>query len=273
MLRKAWQRIQAVLEADESVVAWFEPDLDDKFHYASGLVVFTNRRLLSVEPVPTQANGKPVEPDLRSWPIAQVTALRSRDRAGSGILEAESAGERLAWWRYTVSRAGEVHKLVERFLAFQRGEGVGSEEEQEDIDELIGARKHKASRVRASALFRLLRFARARSGLITLGFILTLASTVAGLVPTYLTGPLMDNILVPYQNDRTNIENEHAAPEQLASQLAELQQRERERFMTVGWYLLALGGAAALAWLLAWFQGVVMAYVSERISADLRNQT
>ncbi len=273
MLRKAWQRIQSVLEPDESVLGWFEPNLDDKFNYASGLVVFTNRRLLCVEPLAAQSNGKPVESELRSWPITQVTALRSRDRAGSGILEAESAGERLAYWRYTVSHAGEVHKLVDRFLAFQRGEGVGSEEDEESIDELVGARKIKHAHVPASALFRLLRFARARAALITLGFILTLASTVAGLVPTYLTGPLMDNILVPYQNDRTNIESEQLAPDQVETQLADLQQREREHFLTVGWYLLALGGAAALAWLLAWWQGVVMAFVSERISADLRNQT
>ena len=43
--------------------------------------------------------------------------------------------------------------------------------------------------------------------------------------------------------------------------------------MQIGWYLAAFAGAAVLAWLLGWAQGVVMAYVSERISADLRNAT
>jgi ATP-binding cassette subfamily B protein len=273
MLRHAWQRIQSSLEPDEAILGWFEPDLDDHFHFAAGLVVLTSRRLLCVEPVAASANGKHADAPLRSWPIAQVTALRSRDRAGLGILEVEASGERLAYWRYTVGRAGEVHKLVERFLAFQRGEGVGPDEDEEDVEQLIGSHKAKKSSAPTSALFRLLRFARARAGLIALGFVLTLASTVAGLVPTYLTGPLMDNILVPYQNDRTNVEDEKLGPQAEHAALEQLQQRERARFMTVGWYLLALGGAAALAWLLAWWQGVVMAFVSERISADLRNQT
>ncbi len=38
-------------------------------------------------------------------------------------------------------------------------------------------------------------------------------------------------------------------------------------------YLGGLGAAAVLAWLLAWGQGFVLARVSERISADLRNRT
>jgi ATP-binding cassette, subfamily B, bacterial len=52
-----------------------------------------------------------------------------------------------------------------------------------------------------------------------------------------------------------------------------LQDSQREHFMKIGWYLAAFAGAAVLAWLLGWAQGVVMAYVSERISADLRNET
>ncbi len=102
MLRQAWQRIQSSLEPDEAVLGWFEPDVqsvDDKLHFAAGLVVLTNRRLLSIEPVASSANGKPVEAAFHSWPIAQVTALRSRDRGSLGILEVEASGERLAYWR------------------------------------------------------------------------------------------------------------------------------------------------------------------------------
>ena len=49
----------------------------------------------------------------------------------------------------------------------------------------------------ASSLFRLFRFARPRLGVIVLGFVLTLASTAAGLVPPYLTIPLLDDVLDP----------------------------------------------------------------------------
>src|SRR5262249_57570632 len=53
---------------------------------------------------------------------------------------------------------------------------------------------------RAGSLFRLGGFARHRAGLIAWGFALTLAGTVAGLVPPYLTMPLIDKVLVPAQS-------------------------------------------------------------------------
>ena len=93
------------------------------------------------------------------------------------------------------------------------------------------------------------RFARAHLPLILLGFLLTLASTAAGLVPPYLTMPLMDDVLIPYQNGTGG------------------------DFGLVPWYLAGLVGAALLAWLLDWARLYVLARVSERISADLRNQT
>jgi len=49
-------------------------------------------------------------------------------------------------------------------------------------------------------LLRLWRFAKPYKGQLFAGFALTLASTAATLVPPYLTMPLMDDILLPYQN-------------------------------------------------------------------------
>jgi ATP-binding cassette subfamily B protein len=49
-------------------------------------------------------------------------------------------------------------------------------------------------------LFRLWRFARPYRWPLFWGFVLTLASTAATLVPPYLTMPLMDDVLIPYQN-------------------------------------------------------------------------
>jgi ATP-binding cassette subfamily B protein len=49
-------------------------------------------------------------------------------------------------------------------------------------------------------LFRLWRFARPYRWQLLAGFLLTLASTGATLVPPYLTMPLMDNVLIPFQN-------------------------------------------------------------------------
>jgi len=82
-----------------------------------------------------------------------------------------------------------------------------------------------------------------------LGFALTLASTASGLIPPYLTMPLMDDILVPVQGG--NIVD----------------------LSMVKWYLLGLAGASVLAWGLTWAQMFVMSWVSERVSADLRIKT
>jgi ATP-binding cassette subfamily B protein len=98
-------------------------------------------------------------------------------------------------------------------------------------------------------LFKLWRFARPYRGQLLLGFVLTLASTAATLVPPYLTMPLMDDVLIPYQNGKS-IEPE-----------------------TVTWYLLALLASAIVAWGLGWVKTYILALVSERIGADLRTTT
>ena len=51
-------------------------------------------------------------------------------------------------------------------------------------------------------LLRLWRFARPYQGQLLAGFLLTLASTAATLVPPYLTMPLMDKVLIPYQSGK-----------------------------------------------------------------------
>lgn len=101
----------------------------------------------------------------------------------------------------------------------------------------------------ASSLFRLIRFARPRFGAALLGCVLTVAGTAVGLIPPYLTMPLLDKVLIPHQAGKQPID-----------------------FWVVGLYLAGLAGAAILAWLLSWARTYVVAWVSERIAADLRNQ-
>ena len=101
----------------------------------------------------------------------------------------------------------------------------------------------------AKSLYRLFRFARPLRGMILLGFTLTLAGTAAGLVSPYITIFLVDKVLIPVQTGK------HVP------------------FRLVLWYLLALGAASLAAWVLGWGRTFVVAWVSERISADLRNRT
>jgi ATP-binding cassette subfamily B protein len=98
-------------------------------------------------------------------------------------------------------------------------------------------------------LFRLWRFAKPYKGQLLAGFLLTLASTAATLVPPYLTMPLMDDILLPYQSGQPI-----------------------DQQLTI-FYLAALFFAALLAWALGWAKTYILALVSERIGADLRTKT
>jgi ATP-binding cassette subfamily B protein len=93
------------------------------------------------------------------------------------------------------------------------------------------------------------RFAKPYSGQLLAGFLLMLGSTAATLVPPYLTMPLMDEILIPFQNGA------HIDP------------------MRVGLYLLGLLAAALVSWGLGWAKTYILAIVSERIGADLRTAT
>jgi ATP-binding cassette subfamily B protein len=61
--------------------------------------------------------------------------------------------------------------------------------------------------------------------------------------------PLMDDVLIPYQNGKP------IDP------------------VTVSWYLLGLMGSALVAWGLGWIKTYILALVSERIGADLRTTT
>ena len=70
----------------------------------------------------------------------------------------------------------------------------------------------------SAALWRLVRFARPRAAMITLGLILTRASTAATLVVPYITMLLINNVLTPHE------------------------QGQAVDFNLVKWYLEGLGG-------------------------------
>ena len=98
-------------------------------------------------------------------------------------------------------------------------------------------------------LLRLWRFCRPYRSQLFLGFALMLGSTGATLVAPYLTMPLMDKVLIPFQNGQ-------AIDPSL-----------------VAWLLSGLFGAALVSWALGWGKTYLLALVSERIAADLRTTT
>ena len=246
--------VSAALKADESIQAWIETDLDERLNFARGLLLLTSRRLLA---------WRAAEAPARCWELAAGLALGQHDHAGVGALELFDAAGRLASWRYTLARNMAALRLIGEFEA-QRDSLCGGSPAPRPSDDLCPVCKTPippdeedcpvCSRAAAAApstwtLFRLWRFARPYKGRLLFGFILTLASTAATLVPPYLTMPLMDNVLIPFQNGQP-----------LAWDLVAL-------------YLGGLFGAAALAWGLGWLRTYTLALVSERMGRDLRTQT
>lgn len=254
-LPETWQHtLEGQLADGEEVRAWLEVDLDANLLYNRGLIVATGRRLLAKAP---EASA------WQTWPYRAGLTLRRRDHAGVGSLELVDDSQRLACWRYTISRDAAVLRLIEGYdkQSAQCLTGQPSTEAAVEIcarcnaplvpgmDECPNCAKELQTPPSTWTLFRLWRFAKPYGGQLLAGFLLTLAATAATLVPPYMTMPLMDEVLIPYQNG-----------------------------VPIDWdkvelYLAGLLAAALLAWGLGWARTYILALVSERIGADLRTTT
>ncbi|WP_293775596.1 ABC transporter ATP-binding protein [uncultured Oxalicibacterium sp.] len=229
----------------EAVLARLTLDLDANLQFVRGDVILTTQRLLARA---GEAGG------WQEWPLRAELTMRHHDHAGVGTLELHDQSGRLAAWRYTLGRNPEALQLITQFEKRQAALAGAEPEHEEPADkddedgDLIGGNVEEKSPSTAS-LFRLWRFAKPYRGQLLLGFLLTLASTAATLVPPYMTMPLMDNVLIPYQNGTP-----------LDMQLVTL-------------YLGGLFLAALVAWGLGWAKTYILALVSERIGADLRTTT
>ncbi len=259
--------VEAQLAAGEKPLVWVEFDLDSRLHYARGLLVLTDQRLLDIGPTEAAVSAsQDVQAGLpfRAWPLTAIKGLRAREHAGVGTLELLGAESLLGHWRYTIGRAAQAHRLVDRFDRPRRGDRAGGEELADppttvcpSCGAILAADQKTCpdceaikNRPAVGSLYRLVAFAKPRLGMILLGAGLTLAGTSAGLAWPYIVKLLVNNVLKPEDN--------HPGSRDLH---------------LVGWYLLAFAGTAVLAWLLTWARTYVLAWVSERIAADLRNRT
>jgi ATP-binding cassette subfamily B protein len=243
-------------EAGEAPRATFTHDLERNLRYATGTLTVTNRRLIhEMSPSETvrtapQSAARPAE----SWRLTEDMTLTACAYTGVGELELRTSDRLLARFHYTIGRYADACAFAETFRELVARSAAG---EADDAPELafngsssagtLDGSADESSQTITHSLGRLIRFAKPWKGLFLLSFVLSLASTAAGLIPPYLTMPLIDKILIPYQ---------HGA--QINKSI-------------VVWYLAGLGTAAVLAWLLGWARTYVLAWVAERVSAELRN--
>ena len=251
--------VRAHVPGDETVLATIETDLDADLHFARGLVCLTDRNLYALSPVGEWA----------VWPLSADLALKLSDHAGVATLDVLSGSGRLACWRFTLAQNPSALRLVRQLDSLREKQRIdageappakASAEEQPlcpncwtplppDQDECPACYSENLTSPSTWTLLRLWRFARPYKKELMIGFGLTLLGTAATLVPPYLTMPLMDRVLIPFQNGKN---------------------------IPVGLTVMLLSGlliSALVAWGLGWARTYILALVSERIGADLRTAT
>lgn len=246
--------VRQQLDPGENVLAWLEVDLNEQLHFKPQYLVLSNRRLLSWRSAHAQ---------IQHWAVGSSLTLRHNDHGGVGVLELVNAAERIAHWRYTLGHNLQAMRLIQRFEKLQNHLDAPPDEATDehaacpschapvppDSEECPVCARELHSPPSTWVLLRLWRFAKPYQGQLLLGFVLTLLSTAATLIAPYLSMPIMDDILIPFQN------GQKIDPD------------------LVGMYLGGLLLAAVAAWALNWARTYVLALVSERISADLRTTT
>ncbi|MBS0453638.1 MAG: ABC transporter ATP-binding protein [Proteobacteria bacterium] len=233
---KTAQALKNRLVPGENVLATLVVDLDASLRFGAGQLALTDRRLLALD----------AGQNWREWSLATPDlALQLTDHAGVGTLDLIDGRQLQARWYYTLAGQAAALKLLKLFEQRESRSAVPEDETVSEPD----ADTELQTPPSTWGLLRLGRFARPyRKQLIT-GFVLTLLSTAATLVPPYLTIPLMDDILIPFQNGKA------IDP------------------MLVVMYLGGLLASALLGWGLGWARTYLLALVSERIGADLRTTT
>jgi ATP-binding cassette, subfamily B, bacterial len=263
VLPDAWQaEVHSCLQPDENATAWLEVDLDGSLRFAKSVVILTDQRVLS---------RAPGEKNWSSWALQAGFALKLSDHAGVGTLVLTSPEGQLAVWRFTLGLQAAVARWIVQFES-QLAQAVAKPGDasdgrplqsllsgsvcpvcqqvmSDDDEECPSCGREDLAPPSTWTLFKLWRFAKPYQRSLLAGFLLTLAATAATLVPPYLTMPLMDDILIPYQNGKA-----------IDPALVSL-------------YLLGLLASALLAWGLGWAKTYILALVSERIGADLRTTT
>ena len=259
------------LASGEELVAGFQFDLDQRLHYATGLVALTNQRFLAtcfeapavatqqVSPQLIEGNGAAAT--WQSWPVVDGIELRTWENGGIGAMELRDANRRLAIWRFTAAHSAMARSFEAYWTTLEsRRKNIAVAESLPTVcpscgevitsdDRICAACAAQAPPPTASSLYRLLKFARRAHGMAALGLLLTIVANAVGLIPPYLTKPLVSNVLIPRERgDAVNAR-------------------------LVYFYLAGLFGAAIVAWLLNWARLFVTAWVSERIAADLRGNT
>ena len=259
--------IQSQLGLREQVSAVLRHDLGPDQHYQAGLLVLTNQRLLGCA-LPA-GEGLPLAAAWIQIPLVDVEQLNLRDRGGLGTLEVLAKDRRLGVWYYTIACAESAKELVDAWREGQTGHPrVLPAAPDQPLDEGF----EPTGDASLGSLLRLLGFVRHRFGHALLGAVLTILTTIASMVAPIYQKSLIDDFIAYDTQKQT--QNPAALPlAEGAPRPAEVQLTKPVLRSRIIYYLTVMVVAGLAAWAFAWAQGWVLACLSERISADLRNRT
>ncbi len=231
-------------------MARFQVDLDQRLQFEKGLLVLTNRRLLCFEE--NQAGPQPFQ----DWVLGEIAGLSMEEMGATAALHlTATAASANRHWRFTAGLVKEADTFVACFLDQQRAldGGVPSAMpepiETEGDDEGLGFTDLMPDATHGNPLLRLLKFSRPWLRLIVLGLLLTIAATSASLLTPWITGVLVDKLLIPLQTKSDEIHLRQLLP-----------------------YAAMLLGTALVAWLLKWWRTFVVARIAELVTSRLRRE-
>ena len=238
------------LEPGERVMARFQVDLDQRLQFHKGLLVLTNRRVLFVGEKQTGAAP------FQEWKLGDIAELSLEEMGATAALRLTASGQPGAChWRFTAGMVKEADTFVARFLDQQRALAGGmpsaaeasnvapGEDDGLDFADLVPNPTH------GNPLLRLLKFSRPWLRLIVLGLLLTIAATSANLLTPWITGRLVDKLLIPLQAKSHQIDLQQLLP-----------------------YAAMLFGTAFVAWLLKWWRTFIVARIAELVTSRLRRE-
>lgn len=233
------------LEPGERIVARFPTDLRTDLTFQRSLVVLTDRRIFRVFEDPADDSG------FVEWPLEKVAGLALEEIGATGALHLALTGEpEPVVFRFTAGGLKEADALLARFHELRDPQGhpgeVAPTAAPEGDDEADFAALG-SDQPRRSPLLRLLWFSRQWARLGLLGLALTVAATSAAMLSPWVTGKLVDDVLIPMQTASTGLDLTRILP-----------------------YAAVLLGAAVAAWLLKWGRTFVVARIAERVTSRLR---
>lgn len=242
------------LEQGERVLAKLQTDLRPDLTFQQGLLVLTDRRLLHL----MENEGLP--PEFDAWALAEVENIALEELGATGALHVtirnRSAPLTL---RFTAGGLRDADALLARFHELRSPDIDGAPTAElrsqppspppADNEDNLGFAPLHAEAARGSPLLRLLRFSLQWSRLGMLGLALTVAATSASMLSPWITGRLVDVVLIPMQTKSDDLHMGQILP-----------------------YAGLLLGTAVLAWLLKWGRTFVIARIAELVTSRLRRE-